>query len=164
MFVKTEKCVFHAVCSIPGVHHFVQGCVHGSRQDSGCGQLVNFGYPQGPADVSGVCHFICNCSQLVTPLLSLTSTKTLFVWSNAAEAAFSNLKSHFVSIPLWQLLIPLDSLWLRLMHLRWGCSSFPAVLRGRTDASLCALFPSFIPRRTALRHWQLGVVGSQAGL
>ncbi len=43
------------------------------------------------------CRFIRNFSQLAAPLTALTSTKTAFRWSNAAEAAFTKLRSHFVS-------------------------------------------------------------------
>lgn len=33
-------------------------------------------------------HFSCNFSQLASPLTALTSTKTTFRWSNAADAVF----------------------------------------------------------------------------
>ncbi len=45
-------------------------------------------------------RFICNFSQLAAPLTALTSTKTAFRWSSAAHAAFTNLKSRFVSAPI----------------------------------------------------------------
>ncbi|XDV12910.1 hypothetical protein PO909_001459 [Leuciscus waleckii] len=45
-------------------------------------------------------RFIRNFSQLATPLTALTSTRTAFRWSNAVEAAFTNLKSRFVSAPI----------------------------------------------------------------
>ncbi|KAL0161239.1 hypothetical protein M9458_044964, partial [Cirrhinus mrigala] len=38
--------------------------------------------------------------QLASPLTALTSTKMTFRWSNAAEAAFTKLKSRFVSAPI----------------------------------------------------------------
>ncbi len=41
--------------------------------------------------------FIRNFSQLAAPLTALISTKTAFRWSNAAEAAFTKLRSRFVS-------------------------------------------------------------------
>ncbi len=37
---------------------------------------------------------------LAAPLTALTSTKTAFRWSNAAEAAFTKLRSHFVLAPI----------------------------------------------------------------
>ncbi len=45
-------------------------------------------------------RFIRNFSQLAAPLTALTSTKTMFRWSNAAEAAFTKLRSRFVSAPI----------------------------------------------------------------
>ncbi len=45
-------------------------------------------------------HFNRNYSQLAAPLTALTSTNMTFRWSEAAKAAFSNLKSRFVSAPI----------------------------------------------------------------
>ncbi len=45
-------------------------------------------------------RFIRNYSQLAAPLTALTSTKTMFRWSSSTEAAFSKLKSCFVSAPI----------------------------------------------------------------
>ncbi len=45
-------------------------------------------------------RFIRNFSQLAAPLTALTSIKTLFRWSSAAEAAFTKLKGCFVSAPI----------------------------------------------------------------
>ncbi|XP_073693997.1 uncharacterized protein [Garra rufa] len=45
-------------------------------------------------------RFIRNFSQLAAPLTALTSPRTTFRWSDAAEAAFANLKSRFVSAPI----------------------------------------------------------------
>ncbi|XP_048021424.1 uncharacterized mitochondrial protein AtMg00860-like [Megalobrama amblycephala] len=65
-------------------------------------------------------RFISNFSQLATPLTALTSPATAFRWSDAAEAAFSNLKSRFVSAP--NLVAPIChvSLWWRLTRQMWG--------------------------------------------
>ncbi len=43
---------------------------------------------------------IRNFSQLASPLTALTSTKTAFRWSNAADAVFTKLKGCFVSAPI----------------------------------------------------------------
>ncbi len=45
-------------------------------------------------------RFIRSFSQLAAPLIALTSIKTLFRWSSAAEAAFTKLKGCFVSAPI----------------------------------------------------------------
>lgn len=50
--------------------------------------MANPRFPQGPAEVSGLCQ-----------LTALTSTKVTFGWSSATESAFYNLKSRFVSAP-----------------------------------------------------------------
>ncbi len=45
-------------------------------------------------------RFIRSFSQLAAPLTALTSIKTPFRWSSAAEAAFTKLKGCFVSAPI----------------------------------------------------------------
>ncbi|KAI2661364.1 Transposon Tf2-8 polyprotein [Labeo rohita] len=45
-------------------------------------------------------RFVRNFSQLASPLTALTSPRTTFRWSDAAEAAFAKLKSRFVSAPI----------------------------------------------------------------
>ncbi len=49
-------------------------------------------------------RFICSFSQLAAPLTALTSIKTPFRWSSAAEAVFTKLKGCFVSAPI--LIVP----------------------------------------------------------
>ncbi len=63
--------------------------------------------------------FYSQFSQLAAPLTALTSTKTAFRWSEAAEAAFTNLKSRFVRLHS-HAPDPHVSLWWRLMRQRWG--------------------------------------------
>ncbi len=58
--------------------------------------MANPGFPLG----NFYRRFIHNFSQLAAPLTALTSTKTTFRWSGAAEAAFTNHKSRFVSAPI----------------------------------------------------------------
>ncbi len=65
-------------------------------------------------------RFIRNFCQLASPLTALTSTKTTCRWSSAVKAAFTNLKSHFISAPI---LVAPDStrqFVVRSMHQRWG--------------------------------------------
>ncbi len=75
-------------------------------------------------------HFIRNYSQLAAPLTALTSTKTTFRWSSSAEAAFSKLKSCFVSAPI--LVAPDPSRQFVVEVDRGGgwCGSFPALFLG----------------------------------
>ena len=44
--------------------------------------------------------FICNYSQVATPLTQLTSTKLPFLWSPEADTAFATLKNRFTSAPI----------------------------------------------------------------
>ncbi len=71
-----------------GVHNFVRGAALWILTKLACGRMANLRFPQGPAEVFWV-----------SPI-ALTSTKTVFRWSSAAHAAFTNLKSHFVSAPI----------------------------------------------------------------
>ncbi|KAL1249422.1 hypothetical protein QQF64_020427 [Cirrhinus molitorella] len=64
--------------------------------------------------------------QLATPLTALTSTKTPFMWPSAAEAAFTELKGHFVSAPiLWapdptrQFVVGVDASEVGRCHRTW---------------------------------------------
>ncbi len=105
LFVKAEKCVFHAQ-SVPFLGYIISS--EGTRMDpdkvkavvdwptpDSCKALQRF---LGFANFYR--RFIRNFSQLAAPLTALTSTRVMFRWSSAAEAAFSNLKSRFVSAPI----------------------------------------------------------------
>ncbi len=105
IFVKAEKCAFHAQ-SVPLLGYIILS--EGTRMDpdkvravvdwptpDSCKALQRF---LGFANFYR--RFIRNFSQLANPLTALTSTRVTFRWSSAAEAAFSNLKSHFISAPI----------------------------------------------------------------
>lgn len=105
LFVKAEKCVFHAQ-SVPFLGHIVS--VEGVRMDPEKIQaVVNWPNPESRKALQRFLgfanfyrRFIRNFSQLAAPLTSLTSSKTTFRWSSAAEAAFTRLKDRFVSAPI----------------------------------------------------------------
>ncbi len=78
-------------------------------------------------------RFIRNYSQLAAPLTALTSTKTMFRWSSSAEAAFSKLKSCFVSAPI---LVAPDP------------SRQFVVEVDASEVGLVRFFPSALPRMT----------------
>ncbi|KAI7808134.1 hypothetical protein IRJ41_016491 [Triplophysa rosa] len=70
LFVKAEKCEFHA-------------------------DTVSFlGHVISPRGVEP------DSSKIAAPLMALTSTKVLFRWNPQAQVAFDNLKSRFVSAPV----------------------------------------------------------------
>ncbi len=105
LFVKAEKCVFHAQ-SVPFLGYIISS--EGVRMDPEKIQaVVDWPTPDSRNALQRFLgfanfyrRFIRNYSQLAAPLTALTSTKTTFRWSEAADAAFSNLKSRFVSSPI----------------------------------------------------------------
>ncbi|KAL0159845.1 hypothetical protein M9458_043570, partial [Cirrhinus mrigala] len=105
LFVKAEKCVFHAQ-SIPFLGYIVSS--EGIRMDPDkVKAVVDWPTPDSRKALQRFLgfanfyrRFIRNFSQLAAPLTALTSSKTTFRWSDAANVAFSNLKSRFVSAPI----------------------------------------------------------------
>ncbi len=107
LFVKAEKCAFHAqsvrflgfIVSPEGVRmdpDRVKAVVNWPTPDSRKALLRFLGF------ANFYRRFIRNFSQLAAPLTALTSTKMTFRWSNAAEAAFTKLRGRFVSAPILQ--------------------------------------------------------------
>ncbi len=102
---KAEKCVFHAQ-SVPFLGYIVS--VEGMRMDPDRVQaVVDWPTPDSRKALQrflGFANFYRrfsrSFSQLAAPLTALTSIKTPFRWSSAAEAAFTKLKGCFVSAPI----------------------------------------------------------------
>ncbi len=102
LFVKAEKCAFHAQ-SVPFLGFIVSP--EGVRMDPDkVKAVVSWPTPDSRKALQRFLgfakfyrRFIRNFSQLAAPLTALTSTKMAFRWSNAAEAAFTKLRSRFVS-------------------------------------------------------------------
>ncbi len=105
LYVKTEKCVFHAQ-SVPFLGYIVSD--EGMHMDPDkIHAVVDWPTPDSRKALQRFMgfanfywHFIRSFSQLAAPLTALTSIKTLFRWSSAAEAAFTKLKGCFVSAPI----------------------------------------------------------------
>ncbi len=105
LFVKAEKCAFHAQ-SVPFLGFIVSP--EGVRMDPDrVKAVVNWPTPDSRKALLRFLgfanfyrRFIRNFSQLAAPLTALTSTKMTFRWSNAAEAAFTKLRGPFVSAPI----------------------------------------------------------------
>ncbi len=105
LFVKAEKCAFHAQ-SVPFLGFIVSP--EGVRMDPDRVKAVlNWPTPDSRKALLRFLgfanfyrRFIRNFSQLAAPLTALTSTKTTFRWSNAAEATFTKLRGRFVSAPI----------------------------------------------------------------
>ncbi|KAL0147619.1 hypothetical protein M9458_057083, partial [Cirrhinus mrigala] len=105
LFVKAEKCVFHAQ-SVPFLGYILSA--EGIRVDPAKVQaVVDWPTPDSRKALQRFLgfanfyrRFIRNFSQLAAPLTALTSPRTTFRWSDSAEAAFAKLKSRFVSAPI----------------------------------------------------------------
>ncbi|XDV19320.1 hypothetical protein PO909_024809 [Leuciscus waleckii] len=105
LFVKAEKCDFHAQ-SVPFLGYIVS--VEGMRMDpEKIKAVVEWPSPESRKALLrflGFANFyrrnIRNFSQLAAPLTALTSPRTTFRWSDAAEAAFAKLKGCLVSAPI----------------------------------------------------------------
>ncbi len=98
-------------------------------------------------------HLIRNCSQLVVPLTALTSTKVTFGWSSAAEAAFSNLKSHFVSAPILVTPDPSRQFVVEVNASEVGAGTVLSQ-HSLTDGKMhSCVFPIICHRSTQLQYW-----------
>ncbi|KAL0177380.1 hypothetical protein M9458_026274, partial [Cirrhinus mrigala] len=105
LFVKAEKCDFHAQ-SVPFLGYIVSA--EGMRMDpEKIKAVVDWPSPDSRKPLQRFLgfanfyrRFIRNYSQLAAPLTALTSPRMAFRWSDAAEAAFANLKRRFVSAPI----------------------------------------------------------------
>lgn len=105
LFVKTEKCIFHAQ-SVPFLGYIVS--TEGIRMDPDkVKAVVDWPSPDSRKALQRFLgfanfyrRFVRNFSQIVAPLTALTSPRVPFRWSDTAEAAFAKLKSRFVSAPI----------------------------------------------------------------
>ncbi len=159
LFVKAEKCAFHAqsvpflgfIVSPEGVRmdpDRVKAVVDWPTPDSRKALLRFLGF------ANFYRRFIRNFSQLAAPLTALTSTKMTFRWSNAAEAAFTKLRGRFVSAPILRAPDPTRQFVVEVDASEVGVG---AVLsqRATSDDKVhpCAFFfLSTVSCRTQLRH------------
>ena len=105
LFVKAEKCEFHAT-SVEFLGHIVQkGSVRADPRKVSA--VVDWERPTDRTQLRrflGFANFyrkfIQGFSQIAAPLNALTSTTTPFLWSSAADEAFSELKTRFTTAPV----------------------------------------------------------------
>ncbi|KAI2668898.1 Transposon Tf2-9 polyprotein [Labeo rohita] len=105
LFVKAEKCTFHAQ-SVSFLWSIISA--EGIRMDPAKVRAVSDwpvpGSRKALQQFLGFANFyrrfIRNFGQVAAPLTALTSTKTEFCWSNAAQAAFDNLRFKFTTAPI----------------------------------------------------------------
>ncbi len=159
LFVKAEKCAFHAQ-SVPFLGFIVSP--EGVRMDPDkVKAVVSWPTPDSRKALQRFLgfanfyrRFIRNFSQLAAPLTALTSTKMAFRWSNAAEAAFTKLRSRFVSASILRAPDPTRQFVVEVDASEVGVG---AVLsqRATSDDKMhpCAFFfPSIVSCQTQLRH------------
>uniref|UniRef100_A0A3P9IHF7 Reverse transcriptase n=1 Tax=Oryzias latipes TaxID=8090 RepID=A0A3P9IHF7_ORYLA len=105
LFVKAEKCQFHAT-TIPFLGYiFEAGSI---RPDPAKIEAVSQWEPPNTRKklqqflgfANFYRRFIRNYSAIAAPLTQLTSTARAFLWNSAAQEAFDTLKSFFVSAPI----------------------------------------------------------------
>ncbi len=109
LFVKAEKCEFHAE-SVTFLGHIIS--TRGIKPDPAKIEAVAmWPVPDSRKALQrflGFANFyrryIRNFGQIAAPLTALTSTKVVFRWNPDAQVAFDALKSRFVSAPV--LLVP----------------------------------------------------------
>ncbi len=109
LFVKAEKCEFHAE-SVTFLGHIIS--TRGIKPDPAKLEAVAmWPVPDSRKALQrflGFANFyrqyIRNFGQIAAPLTALTSTKVVFRWNPNAQVAFDALKSRFVSAPV--LLVP----------------------------------------------------------
>ncbi len=109
LFVKAEKCEFHAE-SVTFLGHIIS--TRGIKPDPAKIEAVAmWPVPDSRKALQrflGFSNFyrryIRNFGQIAAPLTALTSTKVIFRWNPDAQVAFDALKSRFVSAPV--LLVP----------------------------------------------------------
>ncbi|KAF7646418.1 hypothetical protein LDENG_00188160 [Lucifuga dentata] len=105
LYVKAEKCEFHKTTASFLGFIISSGCLQ--MDPSKVQAVANWSTPTSRKQLQCVLglpnfyhRFIRNYSSVAAPLNSLTSSKVPFVWSPAADQAFTNLKHHFTSAPV----------------------------------------------------------------
>ncbi|KAG1927055.1 retrotransposable element [Pimephales promelas] len=105
LFVKAEKCVFHAQ-SVTFLGSVVSAEAISMDPDK-VRAVLDWAVPDSRVALQRFLgfahfyrHFIRNFSQVAAPLTALTLSKTRFVWSGNAQDAFDHLKRLFTSAPI----------------------------------------------------------------
>ena len=102
LYVKAEKCDFH-VPSISFLGYIIsQGQIE--MDPTKVSAVAEWPSPPRLQQFLGFANFyrrfIRGYSQVAAPLTALTSTKSAYIWTPKAEAAFLDLKKRFVSTPI----------------------------------------------------------------
>ncbi len=129
------------VCSLFGLHCVSRGDAHGSGQDSGCGWLANSRFPQGPAEVSGLCQFLPAFYSQFQPASCPFDRLNLHQDSVQVFQRLPNWKAALFQLPYSSPLILPGSLWWRLTRQRRGLvPSYPSVLPRMTRCTRARIF------------------------
>lgn len=105
LYVKAEKCEFH--CNTTSFLGYVVSAGAIQMDQQKVKAVVDWAPPTTRRELQRFLgfanfyrRFIRNFSALAAPLTALTSTAARFVWSPAADEAFTSLKKRFTSAPI----------------------------------------------------------------
>ena len=105
LFCKLEKCSFHVTST--DFLGFVVGVEGVSMDDSKVATLLSWSEPKNLKELRRFLgfsnfyrRFIKNFSSICRPLTQLTSSKSVWSWSEECSSAFESLKQAFVSAPV----------------------------------------------------------------
>ena len=144
LFVKAEKCEFHAT-SVSFLGYII-GKGNISMDSDKVSAVTAWPIPDSRKQLQrflGFAHFyrrfIRGYSTVAAPLTALTSSKVPFLWSPAADTAFRALKARFTSAPILQMpdperqfVVEVDAsdVGEKLRHREHGASGSKAGTRG----------------------------------
>ncbi|KAL2083752.1 hypothetical protein ACEWY4_021525 [Coilia grayii] len=107
LFVKAEKCEFHAKTVAFLGYIVAEGAIQ--MDPTKVSAVTSWPVPENRKQLQQFLgfanfyrRFVRNYSSVAAPLTALTSTKLSFLWTTAAEEAFCNLKNRFTSAPILQ--------------------------------------------------------------
>ncbi len=133
----------HFSCTVRSLGYIVSA--EGFREGSGCYELANPRFPQGPAEVSGLCHlFTTFYSQLQSASRSfdcLNLHQDCLQVVQCSGCCILQIQKALFQLPSLLPLIRPGSLWWRLMRQRWGLMRFyPSVLSRTARCILARIF------------------------
>ncbi len=123
-FLSRQRYAFFMHSLFLGIHCLSRGSAHGFREGSGCYELANPRFPQGPAEVSGLCQFFTMFySQLQSASRSfdcLNLHQDCLQVVQGSGCCILQIQKALFQLPSLLPLIRPGSLWWRLMRQRWG--------------------------------------------
>ncbi|KAI3359497.1 hypothetical protein L3Q82_013906 [Scortum barcoo] len=172
LFVKAEKCEFHA--SSVYFLGFIVGRGSLQMDPAKVSAVASWPTPSSRKQLQRFLgfanfyrRFIRGYSTVAAPLTALTSSKVTFQWSVAANKAFNTLKTRFTSAPILIMPDPERQFVLEVDASGRGSGGSAFAQRSSEDQKLhpCAFFSKRLSSGgEKLRHWQPRTPGCQAGV